>query len=325
MVRKAWQAPGRTAKAATSDKTSGGKSTGSLEQGKPSDAVEDAKTDTVVAPLQPGLYIVATPIGHARDITLRALDVLRNVDLIAAEDTRVTSKLLAIYGIRKSLISYNDHSSDKDRSRLLEKVKGGARVAQVSDAGMPLVSDPGFRLVRAALAEGVAVECVPGASASLTALSLSGLPSDRFLFAGFLSAKAGERKTALEELKTARASLIFYEAPSRLADSLVAMAEILGDRDAAVCRELTKLHQEVRRGTLSELAADYTEAPRGEIAIVVGPQQQVGPDYARIDAALAKLIPFMPLKAASEFLADMLGGSKREIYDRGQKLKDAQS
>lgn len=325
MARKAWQAPGRTAKAATSDKMSEGKSTGSAGQGKPSDDADEAETGPAVAPLLPGLYIVATPIGHARDITLRALDVLKNVDLIAAEDTRVTSKLLAIYGIRKSLIPYNDHSSDKDRARLLEKVKGGARVAQVSDAGMPLVSDPGFRLVRAALAEGVLVECVPGASASLTALSLSGLPSDRFLFAGFLSSKAGERKTALEELKTVRASLIFYEAPSRLADSLAAMAEILGDRAAAVCRELTKLHQEVRRGTLSELAAGYTEAPRGEIAIVVAPPQVVGPDYARIDAALAKLIPFMPLKAASEFLADMLGGSKREIYDRGQKLKDAQS
>ncbi|MGB8601829.1 MAG: ribosomal RNA small subunit methyltransferase I [Rhizomicrobium sp.] len=196
MARKAWQAPGRTAKAATSDK-SDGKSTGSAAQGKPSDGESVVDGESALPLLPPALYIVATPIGHARDITLRALDVLKSVDLIAAEDTRVTAKLLAIYDIRKPLIPYNDHSSDRDRARLLEKVKGGARVAQVSDAGMPLVSDPGFKLVREALAEGVAVECIPGASASLTALTLSGQPSDRFVFAGFLPAKAGERKTVL--------------------------------------------------------------------------------------------------------------------------------
>lgn len=275
--------------------------------------------------LPPALYIVATPIGHARDITLRALDVLKSVDLIAAEDTRVTAKLLAIYDIRKPLLPYNDHSSPKDRARLLEKVKGGARVAQVSDAGMPLVSDPGFKLVREALAEGVAVECIPGASASLTALTLSGQPSDRFVFAGFLPSKAGERKTVLEELKTLRASLIFYESPGRLAESLAAMADVLGNRPAAVGRELTKMHEEVRRGTLSELAVDFAEAPRGEISIVVGPPLAEGPDYGKIDAALARLIPFMPLKVASEFLAETLGGSKRDIYERGQKLKDGQT
>lgn len=301
----------------------GAQSNSSPPTGKPEEYDDMAQTGGEAGKIPAGLYVVATPIGHARDISLRALDVLKGVDLIAAEDTRVTAKLLAIYGIRKSVVPYNDHSSPRDRARLLEKVKAGGAVAQVSDAGMPLVSDPGFKLVREALAEGVAVECVPGASASLTALTLSGLPSDRFLFAGFLSSKAGERLSALEELKSVRATLIFYEAPPRLADSLAAMAAKLGPREAAVCRELTKLHQQVRRGTLEELAQIYQdETPRGEIAVIVGPPPpDGGPDWSKIDAALAKLVPFMPLKAAADFLAETLGGQKREIYARGLALK----
>ena len=201
--------------------------------------------------LAPGLYVTATPIGNARDITLRALDVLQGADLIAAEDTRVTAKLLAIFGIEKTLTAYNDHNAPHERPRLLGRLKDGARIALVSDAGTPLVSDPGYKLVRDALAEGIAVQAIPGASAPLTALTLAGLPTDRFFFVGFLAPKSGERRSTLQELKTIRATLVFFEGPQRLAESLADMAEILGPRPAAVTRELTKLHEEVRRGDLA--------------------------------------------------------------------------
>lgn len=284
------------------------------------------KPGRVESALPPGLYVTATPIGHARDISLRALDVLHGVDLIAAEDTRVTAKLLAIYDIRKPVVPYNDHNGPEARPRLLAKLREGARIAQVSDAGMPLVSDPGFKLVRDALAEGIAVEVVPGASAPLTALALSGLPTDRFLFVGFLPTKTGERRNALSELAPLRASLIFFESPNRLSETLSDMAAILGPRPAAVGRELTKLHQEVRRGTLSELAANFAEPPKGEITIVTGPPAPGGDDadWTKIDAALRKVLPFMPLKVAAEAISELLGLPKREIYTRGQTIKDRQ-
>jgi 16S rRNA (cytidine1402-2'-O)-methyltransferase len=271
-----------------------------------------------------GLYIVATPIGNARDITLRALDVLKGCSVIAAEDTRVTARLLAIYGISKPMVPYNDHNGQQVRPKLLARLAKGEAVALVSDAGTPLVSDPGYKLVREVVAAGLPIVALPGASAVLTGLALSGLPSDRFLFAGFLSSKAGERQSALEELKGVRATLIFFESAQRLDDSLPAMAQVLGDRPAVVARELTKLHEEVRRGMLSDLAAHYAEAgaPRGEVTILVGPPQEASIDSAKTDAALKAALAFMPVRAAVDLVAGLIDGSRNALYARALELKD---
>jgi 16S rRNA (cytidine1402-2'-O)-methyltransferase len=274
--------------------------------------------------LAAGLYILATPIGNARDVSLRALDTLKACDAIAAEDTRVTAKLLAIHGISRPLIPYNDHNGAQMRPKILARLEQGQRVVLVSDAGTPLVSDPGYKLAREVIAARLPVIALPGPSAVLAGLTLSGLPSDRFLFAGFLSAKAGERKSLLEDLKGVRATLIFFESAQRLAESLAAMAEVLGDRPAAMGRELTKLHEEVRRGTLRELAAHYESdgAPKGEVTLVVGPPQEAAPDTARIDAALKAALAFMPVKAAAELIAGLTDGSRKQIYARALELKD---
>lgn len=274
--------------------------------------------------LAPGLYVTATPIGNARDITLRALDVLAGCDVIAAEDTRVSAKLLSMHGISRPLTSYNDHNGARERPKLLARLKHGARVALISDAGTPLVSDPGYKLVREALREGIAVHAVPGASATLAALALGGLPSDRFFFAGFLPAKAGERGSALAELKDIRATLIFFESAQRLGESLAQMASVLGDRAVAVTRELTKLHEEVRRGTLVLLAEQYGRepAPKGEVTILVGPSSERSADASRIDALLARALPFMPVKEASELIALALDRPRKEIYQRALKKKN---
>ena len=273
----------------------------------------------------PGLYVIATPIGNARDISLRALDLLRGCDLIAAEDTRVTAKLLAIHGIARPLCAYNDHNAARERPRLLAKLQDGARIALVSDAGTPLISDPGYKLVREAVALGLAVHTVPGSSAVLAALTLAGLPTDRFFFAGFLPSKSGERRRALAELKSIPATLVMFESPQRLAESLPDMHEILGDRPAAVARELTKLHEEVRRGTLASLAAQYAgeAAPRGEIVIVVGPPAEAEPDHARADALMKRALEFMPLRAAADLVAQALEMPRGLAYERGLALKGA--
>jgi 16S rRNA (cytidine1402-2'-O)-methyltransferase len=275
--------------------------------------------------LPAGLYIVATPIGHARDLSLRALDTLKAADLIAAEDTRVTAKLLAIHGIAKPLIPYNDHNGARQRPGLIARIQSGAAVALVSDAGMPLVSDPGYKLVRAVLAEGLAATAVPGPSAALTALALSGLPSDRFLFAGFLPVKPGPRAQVLEEFKNLSASLILFESAPRLAESLAAIAAVLGPRPAAVARELTKLHEEVRRGSLPELAAHYAEAgaPKGEVTLVIGPPLAEATATARIDAALDAALAFMPVKAAAQMIADLTGEARKDVYARALERKKA--
>jgi 16S rRNA (cytidine1402-2'-O)-methyltransferase len=275
--------------------------------------------------LAAGLYILATPIGNARDISLRALETLQGCDVIAAEDTRVTSKLLAIHGISKPLLAYNDHNGREMRPRILARLERGERVALVSDAGTPLVSDPGYKLVREAIAAGAPIVAIPGPSAVLTALTLSGLPSDRFLFAGFLPSKSGERKSALEELKPVHATLIFFESAQRLSESLAAMAESLGDRQAVMARELTKLHEEVRRGSLRELAAHYEKAgpPRGEVTLLVAPPLAAAPDSARIDAALKAALVFMPVKAAADLIAGLTDASRKQIYARALELKDA--
>jgi 16S rRNA (cytidine1402-2'-O)-methyltransferase len=289
------------------------------DAGKPQHLGDDGDSD-----LAPGLYVTATPIGNARDITLRALDALKGCDLIAAEDTRVTSKLLAIHGIARPLTAYNDHNAERERPRLLERLHRKSRIVLVSDAGTPLVSDPGFKLVRAALEEGIAVHVLPGASAVLAGLVLSGLPSDRFLFGGFLSSKAGERRAALEEFKSERATLIFFESGMRLAACLKDTAEILGPRNAAVAREITKLHEEVRRGSLADLAGAYERerAPKGEVTLLVSGAPRAEIDYAVVDEALAKALAFMPLKPASELIAGLLGISRHAVYARGLEKKN---
>ncbi|MBU6296815.1 MAG: 16S rRNA (cytidine(1402)-2'-O)-methyltransferase [Alphaproteobacteria bacterium] len=273
--------------------------------------------------MMPGLYVTATPIGNARDMTLRALDVLEGADLIAAEDTRVTAKLLAIYAIAKPVVAYNDHNAPHERPKLLRQLRDGARIALVSDAGTPLVSDPGFKLVRQALAEGIAVHAIPGASAPLAALALAGLPTDRFFFAGFLPPKAGERRGVLEELKSLRSTLIFFEAPQRLAGSLADMAAVFGARPAAVARELTKLHEEARRGTLAELACAYAgeDRPKGEITLVIGPPSETETDFSRVDAALDRALAFMPLRAAVDLVSEMLSAPRRDVYARALAKK----
>lgn len=279
------------------------------------------------ARLPPGLYIIATPIGNIGDITLRALDVLGKVEVIACEDTRVTGKLTAFYGLKAEKIAYHDHNAAEMRPRLIARLKQGARVALVSDAGTPLVSDPGYKLVQECAEEGIPLTCLPGPSASLTALVLSGLPTDRFLFAGFLPPKSAGRKAALNDIKTVPATLIFYETAPRLADSLADMREILGDREASVARELTKKFEEVRRGTLSTLAAHYREqgAPKGEIVVTVGPPvagQEDSWSLDTIDDALQKVLKEgMSVKDAAALVAARSGLKKRDVYERALALK----
>ena len=229
-----------------------------------------------------------------------------------------------MHGISRPLASYNDHNGARERPRLIARLKHGARVALISDAGTPLVSDPGYKLVREALSEGIAVHAIPGASATLTALALAGLPSDRFLFAGFLPSKSGERASALAGLKDVRATLIFFESPQRLAETLAQMIEVFGQRAVAVTRELTKLHEEVRRGTLSLIASQYAKEPppKGEVTILVGPPAHVGTDMARVDALLDRALPFMPVKAAAELIGEALQLPRKEIYRRALEKKN---
>ena len=284
---------------------------------------EKAGNEPIAAILAPGLYVTATPIGNAADITLRALTVLKHCDAIVAEDTRVTSRLLSLHGISRPLLVYNDHNAASMRPKLLAKLRQGARLALVSDAGTPLVSDPGHKLVREAREEGLPVFPIPGASAVLAGLTAAGLACDRFFFAGFLPAKSGERRTRLESLKAIPATLIFFESAQRLGESLAEMADVLGPREAAVARELTKLHEEVRRSTLPELAGLYAGAPpKGEIVVLVGPPAEgEAPDSARIDALLAQALPFMPVKAAAALVADATGSGRRVVYLRALALK----
>jgi 16S rRNA (cytidine1402-2'-O)-methyltransferase len=273
--------------------------------------------------LAPGLHLVATPIGNLGDITLRALWVLRNVDRILCEDTRVTARLLNRFGIAKPLDPYHDHNADRVRPAIVEALRQGARLALVSDAGTPLVADPGFKLVRAALAEDLPVTAAPGPSAALTALLLSGLPPDAFLFAGFLPPRAAARRRSLGSWSTLAATLIFFEGRSRLAAALADMAAVLGDRDAAVARELTKRHEEMRRGRLSALAAHYhtTGPPLGEAVIVVGPPEPASPLAANeLDARLETLLAAHSLRDAVARLAAETGMTRRVVYERALAL-----
>ena len=274
-------------------------------------------------PLSPGLYIVATPIGNLGDITARAAETLRGAGLILAEDKRVSAKLLAHVGAKAPMIAYHDHSDDSVRARIVAEA-AVKPVALISDAGTPLISDPGYKLVRAVREAGVAVHTLPGPCAAIAALTLAALPTDRFLFAGFLPPKAKARADAITELAALRASLVFYESGPRLGESLAALTAGLGARDAAVVREISKLHEETATGTLAELAERYADQPpRGEIVIVVGPPGEAAEasDEA-LDAALRDaLVTLSPSRAAAE-VAALLGVPKKRAYARALQLAD---
>jgi 16S rRNA (cytidine1402-2'-O)-methyltransferase len=268
-------------------------------------------------PLAPGLYVVATPIGNLGDLTPRAADILRRADRVLAEDKRVTAKLLAHACAKVPMSAYHDHSSEAERDAIIGRLASEA-VALVSDAGTPLISDPGYKLVRAARAAGHNVITVPGACAAVAALSIAGLPTDRFLFAGFLPAKTGARAQAIAELAPVRATLVFYESGPRLGESLEALAATLGEREAAVARELTKLHEECVSGTLAELAQRYSAAkPKGEIVIVVGPPPaETEASDAELDSALDEaLARLSPSRAAAE-VAEQLNVPRKRAYAR---------
>lgn len=271
--------------------------------------------------LSPGLYIVATPIGNLGDITLRAADVLARCDAVACEDTRVTRKLMQHLGPSKSLWRYDDHASGEDRARLLAAMREKA-VALVSDAGTPLVSDPGYRLVRDARAAGIAVTSLPGPSAPVVALTLSGLPTDRFLFAGFLPAKDKARGETLGELAEVRATLVFFETGPRLAKSLAAIGELLRGREIAVARELTKLYEECRTGTAEELIAHYAaHPPKGEIVLLVGPPASSTADAADADRLLLEALMTEKPSRAAALVAKATGLERKALYARALELQ----
>jgi 16S rRNA (cytidine1402-2'-O)-methyltransferase len=276
------------------------------------------------APLAPGLYLVATPIGNLRDITLRALDVLAGADVVLAEDTRVSGKLLAAYGLSKKLERYDEHAAERVRPKVLQMLADGAKVALISDAGTPLVSDPGYRLATEAISQGSKLIPIPGPSAALAALTVAGLPTDRFLFAGFAPPKPGARRDFFADWAPIRATLIFFEGGSRLAASLADMAAVFGPRPGAVTRELTKLYETAVRGPLDVLAADpQFAAPKGEIAVVVGPGAEAAASPADVEAALTEaLARLSPADAAAE-VARALGLNRRELYRRALALKGA--
>jgi len=273
-------------------------------------------------PLAPGLYLVATPIGNLADMTLRALTTLARADVIYCEDTRHSRTLVAHYGITRTLRPYHEHNAEEQRPRILADLGRGARVALISDAGTPLVSDPGYKLVRDCIAEGHTVVAIPGASAVMTGICVAGLPTDTFLFAGFLPPRSGARQTRIAELASVPATLIFFEAPTRLAETLADLSATLGPRPAAVARELTKLHENIARGTLPELAAHFENAPpKGEIVILVGPPGNEAATDETIVAALESALVHMSLRDAAKAVAERLSTPKARVYDLGLKMK----
>ena len=275
--------------------------------------------------LAPGLYVVATPIGNLGDISLRALETLAAADLIACEDTRVTARLLDRYSIRTPLTPYHDHNAATARPKILARLRDGAAVALVSDAGTPLVSDPGYRLVRAAQDADIPITAVPGPSAVLAALAVAGLPTDRFFFEGFLPAKDAARRARIAELARIPATLVLFETGPRVAAALAALSAGLGDRPAAVCRELTKLHEEVRRDGLATLAASYAEGgeTRGEFVLVVAPPVESAATAEDVDALLRDALASQSLKDAVSAVAAATGTPRGEIYRRALALAKA--
>ena len=271
--------------------------------------------------LTPGLYLVATPIGNLGDITLRAVDILSRCDGVACEDTRVTGKLLKHLGISKPMWRYDDHSEHRDRTRLVDSMRTRA-VALVSDAGTPMISDPGYRLVNDCRAEGIAVTSLPGPCAAVVGLTLSGLPNDRFLFAGFLPSKEKARRETLEELAGTDATLVFYETGPRLLKSLAELKELMPEREIAVARELTKLHEECRRGLADGLMAYYdANPPKGEIVLLVGPPEAHAPSDADADTMLREAMATMKASQAAAQVSKATGLDRKTLYARAMEMK----
>lgn len=300
-----------------------GKKTVSLDY--PLLAREFLKTsgEAATCKLPAGLYIVATPIGHLGDITLRALVTLMNADHIACEDTRVSGGMLAKYGIKKPLLSYHDHNAKSSGTKIVERIKTGEAVALISDAGMPLISDPGYVLVRECREHGYAVTVVPGANAALTALAGSGLPTDQFHFAGFLPPKTAARQKAIADFTHTTGTLVFYEAPQRLADSLADLAKILGEtRQAVIARELTKLFEEIRHGSLGELATLYAnEDVKGEIVMMIAPADQtVEHSIADVETMLRDALKTQSVRDAVNSVSVVTGTKKNDVYNLALKM-----
>jgi 16S rRNA (cytidine1402-2'-O)-methyltransferase len=287
--------------------------------------VSEVLANLIERPLQPGLYLVATPIGNLGDISIRALSVLARADLIAAEDTRHSKKLLSHFGIAGELTPYHEHNAAKERPRLLARLRAGASVALISDAGTPLISDPGYKLVREALDQGFTVTSIPGPSAAIAALTGSGLPTDTFLFAGFLPPKSGPRRSRLEALKSVPATLVFFETAPRLAKSLADMAEVLGAREAAIAKELTKLHETVTRGTLNRLAGELSlgDQSKGEFVVVVAPpiEDAAGVSDGEIVEQLNKALNVESFRDAVRSIAEVLQVPRNRVYELGLSLK----
>lgn len=270
----------------------------------------------------PGLYVVATPIGNLRDITLRALDVLEAADVILCEDTRITRRLLQAYDIQKPLLAYHDHNADQMRPRIMEALEAGQIVAQASDAGTPLVSDPGYKLVRDCIEEGYKIHPIPGASAPLTALAAAGLPSDRFLFIGFLPTKKKARMEFVSQESQGGATIICFESPKRLTSSLNDLAELWPERQCVVARELTKMFEEFRRGSLQELAEHYTKAgnPKGEVVMLLEPLKQKVTTEADVDQLLQDALTEHSLRDAAALVAEATGLPRKKVYKRALDL-----
>ncbi len=284
----------------------------------------EALAELMARPLAPGLYLVATPIGNLNDISLRALAVLARASLIAAEDTRHSMKLLSHFAIHSELTPYHEHNAERERPKLLGRIRSGAAVALVSDAGTPLISDPGYKLVREALDQGLTVVSIPGASAVLTALTSVGLPTDTFLFGGFLPPKSGPRRARLSELKPVPATLILFETGPRLAKSLADMADVLGPREAAIARELTKLHETVTRGRLDQLAheTEESETQKGEFVVVVAPPSDEETEVTdeRIVAELTHALESLSFRDAVRGVTDALQVKRARVYELGLTL-----
>ncbi len=274
--------------------------------------------------LDSGLYVTATPIGNLKDITLRALEVLRGADFILCEDTRVTGKLCQAHDIKPPLKRYDDHNGAEMRPFVLEQLREGAAIALVSDAGTPLISDPGYKLIREARDAGLKIHTVPGASALTAALSISGAPTDRFTFAGFLPSKTVSRRNALAEMKDTPGTLVFYETGPRLAGTLKDIAAVLGERTCAIARELTKLHEEVREGEVTELADDYEQGtiPKGEIVLIIHPAEKKEITEDEVKAILLELLSDHSLKDAAQLAANDTGWPRKAVYSIALELKN---
>ncbi len=288
---------------------------------KPDNTQKASKTPQEVS-LKPGLYLVPTPIGNLRDITFRALDVLSSADLIVCEDTRVSGKLLKAFGLKKPMRVYNDHATEKDRANILKVIEEGESVAMISDAGTPLISDPGFKLVRDIIAAGFEVQALPGANAVLPALQLSGLPSDAFTFIGFLPARSGPRKALLEKWHDRPGTLICYETGPRIEESLKDIQKVLGDRPAAMSREITKLYEETRRGRISTILKSIEEGgqPKGEIVLVIGENKNEEVTSETIEGQLKQALKTLSVRDAADLVAGATGKSKKAIYMLALKL-----